>query len=64
MPKTDLTPGEIRAYRRLALAAREVERLEILRRKRTTRGLIESSNGKLMRGDDPRLTQRELFRHA
>lgn len=28
MPKTKLTPAEVRAYRRLALAAREVQRLE------------------------------------
>lgn len=32
MHKTELTPAELRAYRRLARAAREVEQLEIQKR--------------------------------
>jgi len=34
MPKTKLTPSELRAYRRLASAAREVERIEKRRKRR------------------------------
>ena len=34
MPKTELTPAEVRAYRRLALAAREVQRLEANKKQR------------------------------
>ncbi len=34
MPKTELTAAEVRAYRRLALAAREVERNEKRRKQR------------------------------
>ena len=36
MHKTELTPAEKRAYRRLASAAREVERIEECRKRRTT----------------------------
>lgn len=50
MHKKKLTPAEVRAYRRLARAAREVERLETLRRKRS----VAKSLGNVMRGDDPR----------
>lgn len=35
MHKTELTPAELRAYRRLARAAREVERIEKRKKKRT-----------------------------
>lgn len=35
MPKAKLTPAEVRAYRRLASAAREVERIEKRRKLRT-----------------------------
>ena len=59
MHNTELTPAEARAYRRLARAAREVERLEIRRRKRLVERLVAKSGGKLMRGTDPRLTQPE-----
>ena len=41
-----------------SLKARERERAK------ATARLIAQSNGKLMRGDDPRLTRREESRHA
>ena len=40
------------------------ERVHGTAKRGTIERLIEESDGKLMRGDDPRLTQREESRHA
>jgi hypothetical protein len=52
--------AEAKALRTIlrSLKARERERAKAAAR------LISQSNGKLMRGDDPRLTKREDSRHA
>ena len=42
---------------------RSLKAVERERAKQTTR-FVSQSNGKLMRGDDPRLTPREESRHA
>lgn len=57
MPKNELTPEEVRAYRRLTRAAHEVERLENLRRSLKSNAHLTRhfANGTLMFGDDPRL---------
>ena len=40
------------------------ERVHGIDKRETIKQLVEDSDGKLMRGDDPRLTKREESRHA
>ena len=55
----ELTTEE-KALRTILRSLKAVER----ERGKQTARLISQSNGKLMRGDDPRITQREESRHA
>ena len=45
-------------------APTSLRQLDEIARRETIQRLIAESGGKLMRGDDPRLTQREKTRHA